>query len=438
MPLRLNRSARLRRLADSKPQRPHRLVPPALRYPYFRRYWLGLVSSVTGFRMFQFAQYWLAYELTGSALQLGLVGLADAAPAITLNLLGGATADRLNKRRLVLLTELCAASWVAILLALVATEHVQPWHVLVTVAVVSALNSFNQPARLALYPGYVDRAALTSAVALNTVVWQGTRIVGPAVAGFVIAASGTETALAITCAGMVGMALVMRTLPADADEPSKVRGHPLRGIAEGLRFVRTHSLVRFLLGMTFFNSFFALSFMPLMPIFAVDVLGVGVSGQGLLLGTSGVGSLLVTVLLSTRASDRGGGVMLLGGAVLAGVSLTAFALTSLYLQSFMIALLLIFVVGMATSAYMVQVTTSLQLMAPAELRGRIMGLWAMTYNIMPLGAMFASVLAELVGVPWAVALGGLAVLAFALGPALLNPRIRALEQSVDELADQEG
>ncbi len=423
MPLRRDRAARLRRL-----------VPPALRYPHFRRYWLGLVSSVTGFRMFQFAQYWLAFELTGSALQLGLVGLADAVPAITLNLLGGATADRVNKRRLVIFTELGAASWVAVLLTLVATGNVQPWHVLVAVAVVSALNSFNQPARLALYPAYVDRAALTSAVALNTVVWQGTRIVGPAVAGLVIAASGTETALAITCAGMVGMALVMRTLPADAVAPAGRRPQTLRGIAEGLSFIRTHGIVLFLLGMTFFNSFFALSFMPLMPVFAVDVLDVGVGGQGLLLGTSGVGSLLVTLLLSTRSSNRGKGVMLIGGAVLAGGSLIAFALTSLYLRSFTVALVLIFVVGMAISAYMVQVTTSLQLMVPAELRGRIMGLWAMTYNIMPLGAMFASVLAELVGVPWAVAIGGIAVLAFALGPALLNPRIRALGRSVDEMA----
>lgn len=412
--------------------RRQRIIPPALRYPLFRRYWLGLLSSVAGQRMFQFSQYWLTYELTGSVLYLGFVGLADAVPAIILNLLGGAAADRADKRRLVMVAELSAAVAVAALLVLVVTDLAVPWHVLVAVALVSALSSFNQPARLALYPAYVARDALMSAVALNTVVWQATRIAGPAAAGVVIAAAGTHVALVVTCLGMLGMAVVMRTLPRPQAGPDTSRTRPWRDIAEGLRYIRANRIFVFLIGMTFFNSFFAMSFIPLMPVFAVEVLDVGVSGQGILIGASGVGSLLVTTLLSARSTNRGSGVLLLGGAVLSGSSLTAFALTGLYIAAFPLAIALIFLTGVAMSMYMVPVMTAMQLMVPDQLRGRIMGIWNMSYNIMPLGAMFAGALASLVGVPWAVSIGGIAVIAFALGPALLNPRIRALGKTVDE------
>lgn len=320
------------------------------------------------------------------------------------------------------------------MVVLVVTDRAEPWHVLVVTALVSALSSFNQPARLALYPAYVQREALTSAVALNAMVWQATRIVGPAAAGVVIAATGTHLALLAACVGMVGMAVVMRTLPDSADRLDVGRSRAWRDIADGLRYLRQNRILLLLIGMTFFNSFFAMSYIPLMPIFAVEVLGVGVSGQGILIGVSGVGSLLVTLVLSGRSSNRGTGALVIGGALLAGSSLVAFALTGLYVGSFPLAIALIFVIGVAMSLYMIPVMTSMQLMVPDHFRGRIMGLWNMTYNLMPLGALFAGSLATFVGVPWAVSVGGFAVVVFALGPALLSPRIRALSRTVDEVS----
>ncbi len=410
-----------------------RLLPPALRYPLFRRFWFGLLSSVFGFRMFQFAQYWLAHELTGSVLWLGFVGLADATPAIILNLVGGAAADRMNRRRLVMWTELVAATVVGGLAVLVMLGEATPWHVLIAVGTTSGLNAFNAPARLALYPSYVERDALLSAVALNTAAWQMTRIVGPAVAGVIIALTGTEVALYVATAGLLGMVFVMKTLPG-AEPDRREPGGAVREMLDGVRYIRSQPLFVFLIGMTFFNSFFLLSFMPLMPVFAVDILDVGAGGQGALVGVSGVGSLIVTLWIGTRRSNRGKSAFLIGGAILAGASLVAFSLSSEYVGSFPLALALIFSVGTFSSMYMISVTTSLQLMVPDHLRGRVMGFWNMTWNFMPLGALYVGGLSRLISVPWAVAAGGFAVMAFALGPALLNGRVRSLGRRVDEAA----
>lgn len=407
-----------------------RFLPPALRYPLYRRYWLGMLASVGGYRMFQFAQFWLAHELTGSVLFIGIVGLADAVPAITLNLVGGAAADRLDKRRLVMWTEVAAAVLVGTLGLLTINGSVAPWHLLVVVGGVAGLNSFNQPARQALFPAYVDRDTLMGAVALNSAVWQSTRIVGPALAGAVIAVTGSGVLLFCCTVGMGTMALVMRRLPPSPAESDRTR-RAYHDVMEGLRFIRGNSLFVFLLGMTFFNSFFALSYVALMPVFAVEILRVGADGQGLLLSISGIGSLAVTTWLGTRSSSRGKGIFLIGGATLTGVSLVAFSLSSLYVGSFALAGALIFAIGAFQSLYMNSVTTSLQLMVPDRLRGRVMGFWGVTWNLMPLGALFSGVLAAWLGVPWAVAVGGIAVVAFALGPALMNPLVRRLSANVD-------
>lgn len=410
-----------------------RWVPPALRYPLYRRYWSGLLASVFGYRMFQFAQFWLAHELTGSALWIGFVGLSDAIPAIILNLVGGAAADRVDRRRLVMWTEVASGALVAGLGLLVITGRVAPWHLLIVVGGVAGINAFNQPARVALYPSYVERRALLSAVALNSAAWQMTRIVGPAFAGVVIAIAGTETSLFLAAVSMLGMALIMRTLP-PALAAQRGRTNAMTDVREGLRYIVENKLFLFLIGMTFFNSFFAMSYVPLMPVFAVDILGVGAGGQGLLIGISGIGALIATTWVSTRSTSRGKGALLIGGAILAGLALVAFSLTAEYVGSLPLAIVLIFAIGVFTSTYMISVTTALQLMVPDELRGRVMGFWGMTWNIMPLGALFAGALSQVITVPWAVAVGGFAVIAFALGPALLNPSVRALGRTSDEMA----
>lgn len=412
-------------LADETPDEKRRIpVPPAFKYHHYRNYWLGMLGSVGGYQIFVFGQLWLVHELTGSPVYLGFVGLANALPAITLNLVGGVSADRFERKRLVVITQLVSATVVALLALITVLGAVEPWHVLVAAAVVSGSDAFNQPARLALYPHYVPKEALASAVALNSGVWQGSRIVAPAIAGAIVAISGTGPAFFLAAVGMALLPVALRNAP--ELRPDTEPASPLRHIAEGLRYIRTNPTMAFLIGMTFFNSFFLMAYIYMMPVFAVDVLDVGVTGQGWLLTASGIGSLVATVWFTTRTTIRRQGVLIVLGAILAGSFLVAFSLTTESVGSMTLAMVLILGVGAFNSLYILTTITSLQLAVREDVRGRVMGFFSMTWSIAPLGGMFAGFLAAAIGAPRAVAIGGLAVIAFAAGPALLNARIRGL------------
>lgn len=404
-------------------------LPPALRYGQYRNFWLGMLAAVGGFQVLQFGQFWLVHQLTDSPLALGYVGLANAIPAISLNLVGGVIADRVEQRKLIVVTESLMACLVLVLATLTLLHVVRVWHVLVLAVFAGGINAFNQPARQAIYPRLVDRSVLMSAVALNSSVWQGMRIVAPAVAGVLIATINTAAAFYLTAAGGLTFAFIVSRLEAPPIE-ARARTHSVSDLTEGLSFIKGNPIFSFLIGMVFFNSFFGLGYLALMPVFAVDVLHVGAGGQSVLMSVSGVGSLVVTTYLGTRSNPKRKGAMLIGGAVMAGMSITAFALTSRFVGSFPLAIVLMVLIGTSTSMYMISVMSALQIMVPDRMRGRVMGFYGMTYNIMPLGGMFAGGIANVIGAPYAVAIGGAMVVVFAIGPALLNGKVRDLGQLV--------
>ena len=398
-------------------------VPPALRYPQYRSYWLGTLASVCGFQMLMFAQGWLTYELTGSPLYLGYVAVASAVPSIALNLFGGVFADKLDKRKLIFYTQILTASLIFTLAFLTLFEVVRVWHIIALAFAAGAVNAFDQPARQALYPHLIDRRVIMSAVALNSAVWQGTRIVAPAVAGTIIGLIGTATAIFVAGAGFVVMAIVILTLRIPRIDVEST-GSAFSALWEGLRFISGSSIFSFLIAMTFFNSFFGMAYITMMPAIAVDVLKVGADGQGLLMTVGGVGALGVTLLLSSSANFQRKGLLIIGGGLAFGLSIIAFALTSRFVESLPLAMVLMFIMGTSSSTYMISIMSSLQLLVPDRMRGRVMGFYGMTWSIMPLGGMQAGALATFVGVPVAVAIGGGLVAAFALGPALINRQVR--------------
>lgn len=400
-------------------------MPPALRYPTYRRYWTGALASVSGFQILRFAELWLVHQLTGSPLALGYVGLANAAPAIGLNLFGGVLADKLDKGRLIVASQAIAAALVFALATLTLVDAVQVWHIIAIAFLAGVLEAFHGPAHESLYPHLVDRSAIVSAVALDSSLWQGNRIIAPAIAGFIIATAGTAAAFYVAGLGFLLMAVVVATMKIPPIPRTKGTS-PARDLVDGLRFLKRNSIFGFLIGMTFFNSFFGLGYVMLMPIFAVDVLGVDADAQGVLLSVGGVGALITTLWLSSRTSTRGRGALVIGGAVAFGLSLAAFALTSEIVGSYGLALVLMFTMGVTNSAYMISVMSSLQIMVPDSMRGRVMGLFGMTWSFLPLGGMQAGALATFIGAPMAIAVGGFLVCGFALGPALVNRRVRRL------------
>ncbi len=402
-------------------------LPPALRYPKYRAYWLGTLASVGGFQTLMFAQGWLTFELTGSPLALGYVSLANAVSAIALNLFGGVFADKLDKRKLIFAAQLATAALIFALGALTALDLARVWHIVALAFAAGAVNAFDQPARQALYPHLIDRSAMMSAVALNSAIWQGTRIVAPAAAGFIIRFANTETAIFAAGGGFLIMAAVIFALRIPPIESSG-GGNPMRDLADGLRFIGSNSIFWFLIGMTFFNSFFGMAYIPMMPAFAVDVLEVGAEGQGTLMSAGGAGALAMMAALGAMGNTRRKGLLIVGGGFGFGLALAAFALTSEYVGSFALALALMAAMGVASSTYMITIMSSLQLLTPDKMRGRVMGFYGMTWSIMPIGGFWAGGLAEAarVGVPVSVAIGGALVSAFALGPALLNRQVRNL------------
>jgi MFS family permease len=400
-------------------------VPPALHYPAYRAFWLGLLASVSGYQMLRFGQFWLVYQLTGSPLPLGYVGLANGVPAICLNLFGGVLADRWDQRRLVIVTQSLTAIFIFVLATLTLLDVVQIWHILVIAFCAGAVESFDQPARQSLYPHLIDRKVMGSAVALNSCIWQGTRIIMPAVAGCIIAWVGTAMTFYLAGLGFVIMAAVMYRLQVPPIT-RQARGSAAHNIREGLTFIRQNSIFSFLIAMTFFNSFFGMAYITLMPVLTVAILHVGAKEQGLLMGMGGVGALLTTLWLSARSQAGSKGWLIIGGGVMSGLSIAALGLTSAFVGSFTLALVIMFIIGMSNTTYAISIQSSLQMLVPDHMRGRVMGFYGMTHNLMPLGGMLTSALAGLITVPFAIAVGGLAVAAFAIGPAMTNSAVRNL------------
>jgi MFS family permease len=234
--------------------------------------------------------------------------------------------------------------------------------------------------------------------------------------------------------GFVVLALVMARLKVP-HIPKGAFGNPIQDIKEGLKFIKVNSIFSFLICMTFFNSFFGMAYVMLMPIFAVDILEEGAKGQGLLLGMSGAGALVNTLYIGARGSVPNRGLAIIGGAVMFGLAVAAFALTAEYVGSLSLAMGIMFVMGIFNSIYMISIQSSLQILVPDRMRGRVMGFYGMTWSIMPLGGLQASALTSIFTAPIAIAAGGLAVALFALGPAMVNPMVRNLSSHLSPIAD---
>jgi MFS family permease len=398
-------------------------MPPALKYPQYRNYWLGMLASVSGFQLFFYGQLWLVNELTDSPLFLGYVGLANAVPAILLNLVGGVIADKFDRRRLLVLTQSLSGILIFLLATLVMLDWVEVWHVLAIAFFAGAVNAFDQPVRRALFPHLIERKDMMSAVSLNSIIWQGTRIIAPAAAGLIIGFFGTSVNFYVGGAGFVVMAVVARRLRVP---PMKgmARGSAIGDLLEGVKYIKKHSIFSFLITLTFFNSFFGMAYFMLMPVIAKDVLEVGAEGMGVLLGASGVGALMVAVWMSVTSGIRRYGLLIIGGAAMMGLLIAALGLTAEYWDSFALSIGLLFLAGAAGTMYMNSTTVALQMMVPDGMRGRVMGFHAMTWSILPLSGLWAGALGSVIGVPLAVAIGGFAVAGFALGAPLMYRQAR--------------
>lgn len=403
----------------------------AMRYSEFRKYWFATLASVIGFQMFMFSQLWLVRQLEENPIWLGALGLATGIPAIVLNLFGGVVADRFDRKRVIMGTQILSGLLIFILAILTFLEIVLVWHVLFIAFLNGAVRAFNQPAHQALFPHLIERSALMNAVALTSSIWQSTRVMAPAFAGIIISIFDTEVSLFVSSlAFLVGFTLM--ALVNAPSIPKAERKGAIHDLLLGARFVLHDALFSTLIAMTFFNSFFGMIYLQLMPVFVVDILNMGAKAQGFLVSVGGIGALLGTLVATVLGRFPHRGWLILSGSTLFGGFIFSFGLSGVFVLS----LVLIFLAGFFQSIYMISIMTSLQMRVPDELRGRVMGIYGMTYNLMPMGGMLGGVIASVVGAPFAVAFGGSAVSGFSILMAIKNRNIRQLGN--DLLPNSEG
>jgi MFS family permease len=293
---------------------------------------------------------------------------------------------------------------------------------LVLALVLGAVRSFDQPARQAMVPMTVPVEEIPNAVPLGNLVWGGTRLVGPAAAAFLISIFGIgQTFYAAAGFMVVAMVLFAQIRVSPTAEVAR-RASLLQNIIEGLTYIRRNQVVAAIIGLVFFDSIFGMSFTIMLPLFARDILQVGVQGLGVLEFAAAAGSIGATFAIAALARSTGNGARILIGAASFGVLIIAFA----YSQSFWLSLVLLFLMGVANQVYMTLGNTSLQLILPNEFRGRVMGIWGLSWSLLPLGGAVAGGIAEYWGAPLALAIGGALVTLMAAVMAVKLPRLREL------------
>jgi MFS family permease len=397
------------------------LILRALRYRNFRLFFGGQFISLTGTWMQTVAQAWLVYRLTGSAVLLGFVAFSGQFPVFLFATIGGAFADRHNRHRILVATQTASMLLAFVLAALTLTNRVEVWHVFALAALLGLVNAFDIPARQAFVVDMVGRNDLINAIALNSSMFNGARIIGPAIAGVLVEAVGEGWCFFVNAISYIAViaGLLLMKIKAQARVP--LPGSALASIIEGFSYVWHSGPVRSLLLLLGLISLLGMPYIVLMPIFADQILHGGAKGLGLLMGASGTGALIGALILAARRGARGLGRIVAFSAAGFGASLIFFTLSrSLWLSAG-----LLLPVGFSMMIQMAASNTLIQTLVPDNLRGRVMAVYSMMFmGMAPFGALLAGTFAHHLGAPVTVALGGVICMVAAMMFGLRLPAFR--------------
>ena len=391
-----------------------------MRHRNFQLFFAGQLISLIGTWMQSVAQAWLVYRLTGSSLLLGSVGFASQFPVFLASPLGGIVADRYNRHRVVIATQTASMLLAFILAVLTLTHRVTVREIFALAMLLGLVNAFDLPGRQSFLVEMVGKDDLMNAIALNSSMFNGARVVGPAIAGLLVARIGEGWCFFGNAASYIAViiGLLMMQVSPRAARPI---GSPLAHVSEGFRFVRNTVPIRDLLLLVGLVSLVAMPYTVLMPIFAAQILHGGARGLGILMGATGVGALLAALTLATRTGVYGLGRWVTLACAGFGLSLIGFALS----RSFWFSAALLVPAGFCMMLQMSSSNTLIQSMVRDELRGRVMSVYAMMLiGMAPFGALFGGALADRVGAPTTVIVGAVACLAAAAIFGLRLPKIR--------------
>ncbi len=381
----------------------------ALRHRNFQLFFGGQLISLVGTWMQSVAQSWLVYRLTGSSLLLGIVGFASQIPIFLLSPIAGTVADRYNRHRVVIATQTIMMVLAFLLAFLTLSHRLTVWEIIVLASLLGVVNAFDIPARQSFLVEMVGREDLMNAIALNSSMFNGARIVGPAIAGILVATIGEGWcffANAVSFIAVIAGLLMMKITPREMERHASMFTH----IMEGFRFAQRTKPMRALLLLVGLVSLVGMPYTVLMPIFADQILHGGARGLGILMGATGIGALLGALVLASRTGVRGLGRIAAISAGGFGISLVIFA----FLKNFYFSMAVLVPVGFTMMTQMACANTLIQSMVPDRLRGRMMSIYSMMFvGMAPVGALCGGAIANWLSAPWAVAIGGTASLAAA-------------------------
>jgi MFS family permease len=407
----------------------------SLRHRNFQLFFSGQIISLVGTWMDMVAEAWLVYRLTGSSLLLGTVTFAGQLPVLLISPFAGLVADRLNRRKIVITTQFASMIIAGILAGLTLSKHVTVEQVIILAALMGVVNAFDIPARQSFLVEMVGREDLMNAIALNSSMFNAARIIGPSIAGILVASFGegwcffaNSVSYIAVIAGLLLMKVPVR--PRAAESVS-----PFEHIAEGFRFVRHAGPIRALLLLVGLVSLVAMPYAVLMPVFAAKILHGNARTLGILMTSAGLGALIGALMLASRRGVRGLSRIVSIACAAFGLALILFSFSHWWILS---AVLLI-PVGFSVMTQMGSTNTLIQSMVPDRLRGRTMAVYSMMFlGVAPFGALLSGWSADRIGAPHTLAIGGVIAILGAIAFARHLPKIRIEARQLLDAASVEA
>jgi MFS family permease len=393
----------------------------SLHNPHFRWFWLARLAASASMEMGSVAQGWLVYQITGSALALGWVSAARSIARLVLSLYGGALADRLQRRQVLIWCRAAMLANVLVIAILILSGVIQVWHLVLYSFVSGVISSLMMPAQKAYLAELAGRRNLLNAVSLTSVGMGLMGILGASLAGFVIEWTGAQGVYFFIAALYVWAIFALGRLPPSSSHSSR-KTSVWADLREGVVYLKTVPIIMPLLGIAIVRIMLGWSYRTLMPVYAEEVLQFGARGLGILSAAPSIGSLLGSLAIASLGDFRGKGKILLIAGLVMGLALVGFSNT----QHFVLALFFLVIVGASRNATIITNQTLLQECCSDAYRGRVMAMYMMTVGLLPLGTIPAGAIADAWGVPVALTIQGALMAAIFAALWLSRSRVRDL------------
>jgi MFS family permease len=383
--------------------------------------------------MQQTAMSWLVYRLTGSAMILGLIGFTSQIPMLLFSPIAGVYADRLNRYRMVIATQFCAMLQALALAFLALTGLIEVWHLFILSFLLGLINSFDMPIRQSFIVEMLEsKADLGNAIALNSFLFNGARLLGPSVAGVLIGMTSEGTCFLINGISFLAVLLALLSMKIKTRVLSRAKDSIMNDLKGGFRYVRNFMPIRYILFNLALMSFVGMPYAVLMPVFAKDILKGGPETLGFLMASSGLGAIAGALFLASRKTILGLGRLIVIGSSIFGAGLLSFAMS----RSVLLSAVLLTFTGFGMMVHMVASNTIIQTIVDDEMRGRVMSFFALSFaGTMPFGSLYAGSLASSIGAPRTLIISGIVCIAVAL---LFYRRLKPMREIIRPIYHKMG